>query len=271
MRDMDTRLLEVLANKPDFISDFPEWMLTESVGNEIRDTEDVAIAEIAGRDSFAAVIRACEMRPIKAIVPTIAYTGTDYGDWKVPFEKIDILKKRLQQNSIKVFDPIVLGSPRFWWMLCGRYTTHLSKRFGFYSHCVGCHLYFHAIRVPIAKKLHCNLVVAGERESHNGKIKVNQTVVALDAYTTFLKRFDIELFLPLRYITSSKEIETIIGQQWDEGEQQLECVLSKNYQESNGAVALDEAAIKRFLDGFALKIAEEVIKGYLEKGSFLPS
>jgi len=268
MNTMDKRLLEILANKPELISEFPDWVLPGLTVKEIRNTENVAIAEIAGRDSFAAVIRACEMRPIKAIVPTIAYTGTEYGDWKVPFEKIEILKKKLQQNNIKIFESIVLGSTRFWWMLCGRYTTHLVKTFGFYSPCLGCHLYFHAIRIPLAKKLHSNLVIAGERESHDGKIKINQTVVALDAYTAFLKGFDIELFLPLRYVTSSKEIETTIGQQWDEGEQQLECVLSKNYQEIDGSVSFNEDAIQRFFDEFALKTTEKVIKGYLEKGSF---
>jgi hypothetical protein len=84
--------------------------------------------------------------------------------------------------------------------------------FGFFSPCVGCHLYFHAIRIPLAKKLNCSLVIAGEKESHNGKIKVNQIGAALDSYTLFSKQFGIELFLPLRAAKLGKDIETIIGQ-----------------------------------------------------------
>ena len=74
------------------LPEFPEWMLPEATVKKIIETPNVAIAEIAGRDSIAAVIQACEIRAIRAIVPTIAYTGTEYGDWKTPLEKIEILK-----------------------------------------------------------------------------------------------------------------------------------------------------------------------------------
>jgi hypothetical protein len=263
MNEMDSRFLEVLADKPDLISDFPDWMLSPSAVDEIRATEGVAIAEIAGRDSIAAVMRACELQPIKAVVPTIAYTGTEYGRWKTPFEKTDLVKERLERNSIKVFDPIVVGSPRMWWILCGKDTAHLNQQFGFLPHCVGCHLYFHAIRIPLAKKLRSNLIIGGERESHDGKIKINQIKVSLDAYQFFLKKFGIELFLPLRHITSGEEIETIIGMQWDEGGQQLECVLSKNYRQRDGSVIVNEESIKRFFYEFAFDTAEKTIQEYL--------
>ena len=263
MKEMDTRLFELLSDKPDLVSVFPDWMLSSSAVDEIRTTEDVAIAEIAGRDSIAAVILACELRPIKAVVPTIAYTGTEYGRWKTPFEKTEILKERLERNGIKVFDPVVVGSPKIWWALCGKETAQLIQQFGFLPHCVGCHLYFHAIRIPLAKKLRSNLIIGGERESHNGKIKINQIKISLDAYQVFVKKFDIELFLPLRHIASGEEIEAIIGMQWDEGGQQLECVLSKNYRQRDGSVIVNEESIKRFFYEFAFDTAEKNIQEYL--------
>jgi len=263
MKEMDNRFLGLLADKPDLISAFPDWMLSPSAVDVIRATEGVAVAEIAGRDSIAAVIRACELRPIKAVVPTIAYTGTEYGRWKTPFEKAELLKERLEQNGIKVFDPVVVGSPKIWWALCGKETAQLIQQFGFLPHCVGCHLYFHAIRIPLAKKLGTNIIIGGERESHDGRIKINQIKVSLDAYRAFVKKFDIELLLPLRHITSGEEIEAIIGMQWDEGEQQLECVLSKNYRQRDGSVIVNEESIKRFFYEFAFDTAEKTIQEYL--------
>jgi hypothetical protein len=263
MKEMDTRLLELLSDKPDLVSVFPDWMLSSSAIDEIRTTEDVAIAEIAGRDSIAAVILACELRPVKAVVPTIAYTGTEYGRWKTPFEKTEILKERLERNGIKVFDPVVVGSPKIWWALCGKETAQLIQQFGFLPHCVGCHLYFHAIRIPLAKKLRSNLIIGGEREAHNGKIKINQIKISLDAYQVFVKKFDIELLLPLRHIASGEEIEAIIGMQWDEGGQQLECVLSKNYRQRDGSVIVNEESITRFFYEFAFDTAEKNIQEYL--------
>ena len=262
---MNKGLFEILSGKPELVTHFPEWMLPEATVVEIRETAGTAIAEIAGRDSIAAVIRACEEKTIRAIVPTIVYTGTEYGKWEVPFEKTQMLKQMLRKKDVKVYDTIILGSPGFWWKLCGRYTTHLTKRFGFYSHCLGCHLYLHAVRVPLAKKLHSSLIIGGERESHDGSIKINQIGISLDAYVDLLRRFHIELFLPIRHTDSGKEVEAIAGGHWGEGDDQLECVLSKNYREEDGNVIPNEEAVKRFFDEFALETAEEIVKGYIKE------
>jgi hypothetical protein len=130
---------------------------------------------------------------------------------------------------------------------------------------VGCHLYLHALRIPLAKKIMCNVIIGGERESHEGRIKINQISVALDAYVSFARTFGIELFLPLRKIAKNEQIETIINQPWDEGTEQLECVLSKNYVDRKGDVVYSESAIKRFFSEFAVKEAEDALKDFLSE------
>jgi hypothetical protein len=260
MKALNTKLLALLAEKPELISVFPEWMLSHEDMKQIRETDKAAIAEIAGRDSIAAVIRACETKTIRAIVPTLAYTGTEYGRWEVPLSKIKILKKHLKKKRITVFGPVFLGSPEFWWNLCGKHSGHFAERYKYFSPCIGCHLYLHAIRIPLAKTLNVSMVIGGERESHDERIKVNQTEAALDAYQGLMKKFNVELFLPLRYIKSGSEIESILGEKWKEGDEQLACVLSRNYQKMDGSVSFDESAVKRFLHEFALKKTEELIK-----------
>ncbi len=260
---MDPRIFEIVSAKPELVDTFPRWMLSETAENELKNTEGLAIVEIAGRDSIAAALEAVKERDFKALLPTIAYTGTEFGRWEVTFKKVDMLREVLSKRGVKVFDPIVLGAPRFWWRLCGRYVTHLFKNFGFYSPCVGCHLYLHAIRIPLARKIECGVMIAGERESHEGKIKINQIGVALDAYISFAEKFGVELFLPLRQVSKSKDIESIISQYWEESGEQLECVLSKNYQDIGGNVVYSEDDIKRFFDEFALKEAEDIIKRFL--------
>jgi len=261
---VDKRLLEILTNKPVIVFDLPDWMLPASTIKEIKDTGNTAIAEIAGRDSIAAAIRACEMLPIKAIVPTIVYTSTEFGDWEILSNKITFLKERFNRYGLKVFDPVFLGDPKLWNVLCGRLAAHLFRIFGFYTPCAGCHLYIHAIRVPLAKMLNCTMVIGGERESHDGKIKLNQVNIALDSYTKLLEKFHVELILPLRPIDSGQTIAAIIGGGYEDG-RQLECVMSKNYQEIDGTVSYDYMALKRFFDEFALKIAERAVRSYLEK------
>lgn len=260
---MDPRFYEIVSNKPELINNFPKWMLSETRESELKNTEGLAIAEIAGRDSIAAVLEATRKRDFKAILPTIAYTGTEFGDWTIPFHKTELLKTELVGRGIKVFSPILLGAPRLWWRLCGRYVTYLFKEFGFYSPCVGCHLYLHTIRIPLAKKIGCSVVIGGERESHEGKTKINQIRVALEAYISLAGQFGVELFLPLRNIALNRDIEKIIKQPWEEGKEQLNCVLSKNYQDKKGNVFYEERGIAQFFSKFALREAESALKDYL--------
>ncbi|MBS1112980.1 MAG: hypothetical protein H6Q92_743 [Nitrospirae bacterium] len=103
------------------------------------------------------------------------------------------------------------------------------------------------------------MIIGGERESHNGKLKVNQIKVSLDAYQSFMKKFDIELFLPIRYVKSGQDIESILNMPWNEGDEQLECVLSKNYLEADGSVSFSEEAIIQYFEEFAFQTAEKVI------------
>lgn len=260
---MDPRILELVSNKPEIVNRFPDWMLPQPLEIELKKTEGLALAEIAGRDSIAAALEAIRLRGFKALLPVIAYTGTEFGNWHVPFQKAQMLKEALSPRGVKVFDPLVLGAPRLWWRLCGRYGTYLFNEFGFYSPCVGCHLYLHALRIPLAKKIGCTVVIGGERESHEGKIKINQIGVALDAYISFAGRFGIELLLPLRKTARNEDIETIIKLPWAAGTEQLECVLSKNYVGRKGDVVYSEGAIKRFFSEFALREAEDAIKDFL--------
>ena len=238
-------------------------MLSETAENELRSIEGLAIVEIAGRDSIAAALEATRKRDLKALLPTIAYTGTEFGNWEVPFKKASMLKEELSKKEIKVFDPVLLGAPRFWWRLCGRYANHLFKQFGFFSACVGCHLYLHALRIPLARKIDCSIVIGGEREFHEERIKINQIGVALDVYISFAEKFGIELLLPLRHVRKSRDIESIISKRLEEGAEQLGCVLSKNYLDIDGSVVYSESDIKRFFNEFALKEAEDIVKGFL--------
>ena len=109
------------------------------------------------------------------------------------------------------------------------------------------------------------MIIGGERESHQGKIKINQIGVALDNYVRFAASFGVELFLPLRKIVSNNDISSIIGHPWEEDEDQLACVLSKNYLEEDGSVSYQEESVTRFFKEFALNEAMTAVNGFLSE------
>ncbi|HUV87088.1 MAG TPA: hypothetical protein VMX79_08250 [bacterium] len=262
---MDPRYREILLERAELVTAFPAWMLPAETVERLHAAANAAVVEIAGPDSLAAAVRAAAEGGYDFFLPTIAYTGTEFGDWRLPFEKIEYLQERLRgvAAGAEVLEPVVMGAPELWRLLCGRYVLALYRRFGFYTPCIGCHVYLHALRIPLAKMTGCRVVVAGERENHGGLVKLNQIPITLDAYVELLARFGVELLLPLRHVSSGAEIEEIVGAEGRESAGQLECILSQNYRDADGSVPYDEEAVRRFLDEFALPLAERAVNAYL--------
>jgi len=77
--DREQTLL-MLSERPELVHTFPDSLLSSKVIDELKNSHGVAIAEVAGRDSIAAVIVAVKQYPIKKILPTIAFTVWQMGD-----------------------------------------------------------------------------------------------------------------------------------------------------------------------------------------------
>lgn len=254
---------QLLARKPEIVTEFPEWLFPRELEEALRASEGTAIAEIAGRDSIAACLAGVDEYPVKTVLPTIAYTGTEFGDWRVPLEKARRLGRILGARGIRVVSPVWVGSPRFWWSLSGRPISQTLSRFGFYTPCLGCHLYLHALRIPLARRIGAPYVISGARERHDERVKLNQVREALDAYVGFAREFDVQLLLPLRHVGDSGRVSEILGEAWGEGEEQLECVLSGNYEDPAGRVAYDPERVRRFFAEFAVPLAKRAVEAYL--------
>jgi hypothetical protein len=137
----------------------------------------------------------------------------------------------------------------------------LNKRFGFYTPCVGCHLYLHAARIPLALALEAP-IIAGERELHDGAVKVNQTATALNCYQDLAAHFEVPLHLPLRHIDQGKEIEMLLGFDWKQDDEQLGCVLSGNYRDFQNRVSITDEALQAYLREFAFPFALKTLELY---------
>ncbi len=254
------KIAAIFRDKPELVIDFPEWMLSERQMDIYRQMENLAIVEIAGRDSVAAAVKSVDENAFTDLLPVYAYTGTEYGAWRSVEQAVRRLSDRLPQ--VKIHPLLVVGSPDFWRALNGRYMSDLISRYHFISPCPGCHLYLHGIRIPLAKKLGNLPIISGERELHNGQVKINQTGEALDFYIDFADRFNIRLLFPLRSIEQSKDIEHILQIHWERDKEQLECTFSGNYRLRDGSVGPSLKDVTRFFENFAGPAAKEIIADY---------
>ena len=261
MNAPDSELSGYFRDKRECVINFPESLLSVEHMDAYRAMPGLAIVEIAGRDSVAAAIKAVEDEGFTDLLPTYVYTGTEYGAWSSVGDAVKRLSARLP--GTRVHPLLVMGSPRFWQALNGRFAGELASRYGALLSCVGCHLYLHSVRIPLAVTLGKIPIVSGEREHHDGAVKINQTGEALNFYQATAEEFEVRLLFPLRNISAGHRIREILGFEWAEGQEQLGCVLSGNYREVNGGISITGEQVIRYLKTFACPLTREIIKTYL--------
>jgi hypothetical protein len=257
---MDAHWTAILAAKPEVLSPIASRARFQAAAAEGR----AAILELAGRDSVAAATAVGRERIYDYLLPTFAYTGTETGPADAPMQTAAAVAARLRAEGAGLtLGPLVpLGAPAFWRQLNGRYAAALARRFGFHSPCLACHLYFHALRIPLARALGCRAVVSGEREDHAGDVKINQTAALLDLFTTFMKEFDVELIQPVRRLRDNDAIAALAGKAAPDAD--LECAFAGNYRDAAGGALTPPAdAVARFFEEFALPYARRVVTAWL--------
>lgn len=226
--------------------------------------DSTVIAQIAGRDSVAAAVLAVRERGFARVVPTIAYSGTETGDQGAPARAVERLRELLL-GMATVDEPITLHDPKLWAALNGRPAAELRERFGVFSPCMACHLYFHLLRVPLSWSLGNAPVVSGERDTHDGRVKLSQTTASIDASIRVMAYADVELLEPLRAM-SGQQVGELVGDGGDEGAGQLSCLLSGNYATLDGRVPVQEAAYERYISEFFEPVGRAVIDAWRSPG-----
>lgn len=99
----------------------------------------------------------------------------------------------------------------------------------------------------MANHLQITNVISGERESHSGKVKINQLAVVLDFYNSLYEIHGLKQHQPLRYIEDNSKIEQAI-KKYDLNSVRLDCVFGGNYFSSPGNDAVvDESQICKYI------------------------
>ena len=75
--------------------------------------------------------------------------------------------------------------------------------------------------------------------------------------------FGLELLMPVRHVREGDRIVEILGEKWEEGDEQIRCVLSGNSLDEDGNVTCDPAQVERYFSEFGRPMARKVIQTYL--------
>lgn len=187
------------------------------------------IAEIAGKDSVAAIHKFMAKGMVDKLIPTIVYTGTEYGNNTTYFESINYLIQCGQEYDIQFDEPIQLHDEQLWNFLCIKYQHQFNIKYGFYTPCIMCHLFTHLLRIPILLKTNSIGIITGERFSHKGTLKANQHPITIECFNKLFNKYNISLIQPVADISDTKiidqEIEDYTG---FSNFNDIKCILSGN-------------------------------------------
>ncbi len=242
-------------------AEHPETLFRALDFASLREREGLVIGEIAGRDSVAALVEAVRGHAVTTILPTVAFAGTEFGDAEAPLRAVEYLRERVGKRA-EVLKPVELSSPRLWAALNSRFAAEITRRFGIYSACLACHLYMHLLRVPLSWALGNAPIVAGERDTHAGAIKLSQTPLGIDTSREVLLHAGIELIEPIRHLEDNAAIESLVGSDWPQGGKQLECLLSGNYKSLDNEVVYDTEVYARYVEEFLAPAGRAVISAW---------
>ena len=123
---MDDETAQIFLSMPERVTGF-DGQLFERLRRACRGRA-AAVVEVAGRDSIAAALSACASGSCEVLIPTVVYTGTEYGERDAVMENARALALNpdIGQN-VAVLETVVLGSPAWWNASASRYSSELFK------------------------------------------------------------------------------------------------------------------------------------------------
>ena len=208
------------------------------------------IAELAGADSLAAIIKYLKENPTHKIIPTWVVTPYEKKENFITVKSnylalIDYLKEK----NYQIEDLVILNNDNELWDSLQNQT--------FFSPCIACHLYCHLLRIPLAKNYNAK-ILTGERKSHNGRIKVNQNDFVLNWFNDFFLNHNYIFERPLINIQNTDEITALLNSLPFDTEDKnnfIACSITskKNLKECD----LDYKMIEEYLEKILKPIMEE--------------
>lgn len=261
---MNQRLLKFLKfaygsheviGKDGFFADFKAGFLRKKKG---------FVQEIAGRDSVAAFKRFLDRNnAYDYVVLSVAFSPVEFGDLRHPLKAIEIARSLAAQKGIEVLIS-VSKSAYLWKELVSENLIENSNKYGFFSPCIGCHLYLHILRGFLATITGAEIVVSGERLYHGDKIKVNQALPCITAYAQVLKSIGVDLVFPVMDLKEEKSILELLPEKWAEGKGQMECLFSGTSKLTADRYDELRTSIERYLSEHLIPSGTEILKRFVK-------
>lgn len=146
-------IVRMLAEKPDMMSDFPDYALSAGLREQMAGIPGIALCDIAMLRDHAALERMCAAHTPDAVLPAVVYTGVERVRLSAYDSRLKELKKTLGRFlHVHLLPPVILGAPAFRSALCLYAAAQSRQNICSALVCAACLFYRAAVCIPLCKQ-----------------------------------------------------------------------------------------------------------------------
>lgn len=228
-------------------------------------TSNYFIQEVAGRDSIAAMSSFLQLskNQYTGVILAAALAPAEYGELEHLYQSL-LTAAEIAANHGLSYHFSVSKSVPAWKELVAANALTSSMKYGFYTTCLGCHLYLHLLRGIIAVQTGASPIVSGERHFHRGRIKINQSPEAIRAYKKVLESHGVKIVFPVAELDDETRLIELLPRFWEEGKEQLDCLFSGSSKIDDNSYRQIRNNLARYLEEYLIPRGIEVFNSLLK-------
>ena len=149
-------IVRILAEKPEMIAVFPDYVLSAQQLADMAHIPDIAVCDITMMTDPQALDSIFLSKRPDAVLPAAVYCGVERVRWSNLDSTVAAVKKKLERTwHVHVLPPVVLGAPLFRSALCLYAGMQAAQQTRSALQCAACFFYRAASYIPLCKL--CNI------------------------------------------------------------------------------------------------------------------
>jgi len=149
-------IVRILAEKPDLMSVFPEYVLSAQQLADFTNIPDIVVCDITMMADIQGLDNMILSKRPDAVLPAAVYCGVERVRWSNLDNTVAAVKKKLERTwRVHVLPPVVFGAPLFRSALCLYAGMQAAQQTRFALQCAACFFYRAAAYIPLCKL--CNI------------------------------------------------------------------------------------------------------------------
>lgn len=253
-------IVSILAEKPEMISVFPEFVLGSQQREDMAHIPNIALCDVTMMKSVQALDSLFLSSRPDAVLPVAAYCGVERVRWSEFDTSVSVFKKYLERTwHVHVLHPVVLGAPLFRSALCLYAGKLADQHMRLALQCAACFFYRIAACIPLCKQCSVNSLYVGGLESCCRRVReLEESCGFLKYCRILLAGYGIELFMPVFAWSAVDEDTEVAG-----SEQGFECFVDVPGSRDLDSTDLRADVLQNYFENFAIPFAANIMSRLL--------